>query len=70
MSNEKFRLAYTTNKILSLKLQWNKYKLRLRFEGSCLKQEHATPVTPNNIVNLFIVYELDSWPRDLDTDLL
>ena len=65
MSNEKFRLAYTTNKILSLKLQWNKYKLRLRFEGSCLKQEHATPV-----VNLFIVYELDSWPRDLDTDLL
>ena len=70
MSNEKFRLSHTTNKVFSLKLQWNKYELRLRFEGSCLKQEHTTPVTPNNIVNLFIVYELDSWPRDLDTDLL
>ena len=70
MSNEKFRLPYKTNKILSLKLQWNKYKLRLRFEGSCLKQEHITLVTPNNIVNFLIVYELDSWPRDLDTDLL
>ena len=46
--------------MLSLKLQRNKYKIRLRFERSCLKQEDATPITPNKIVNFFIDYELDS----------
>ena len=37
----------------------SKPRLRLRIEGSCLKQEDKTPVTPNNVVNLFIVCELD-----------
>ena len=46
--------------ILFPKLQWNEYKIRLRFEGSCLKQEDTIIVTPNNLVNLFTVYELDS----------
>ena len=32
-------------------------KISLRFTGSCLKQDKAT-FTPNNVVNLFIVYEL------------
>ena len=68
LSNEKFRPDYTTNKILSPKQQLNKYQIRLRFEDSCLKQEDTTHVTPNNIVNLFIVYELDSWPQDLDNN--
>ena len=68
MSNEKFRPDYTTNKILSPKQQLNKYQIRLRFEDSCLKQEDTTHVTPNNIVNLFIVYELDSWPQDVDNN--
>ena len=36
--NEKCRPPYTTNKILSPKLQWDKSRLRLRFEGSCLKK--------------------------------
>ena len=57
-SNEKFRLLYTTNKILSPKLQWNEYKIKLRFEGSFLKQEDTTPITLNDVVSLFIVYEL------------
>ena len=52
--------------ILFPKLQWNEYKIRLRFEGSCLKQEDTTIVTPNNLVNLFTVYELDSWSQDLE----
>ena len=52
--------------ILFPKLQWNEYKIRLRFEGSCLKQENTTIVTPNNLVNLFTVYELDSWSQDLE----
>ena len=48
------------------KLLWN--KSRLRFEGSCLKQKNAAPFTPNNVVNLYIFYELDRWSPDLITD--
>ena len=54
-SNGKFRPAYKRNKILSSKLQWNKYKPRLRFEGSCLREEDTTSITTNNVVKLFIV---------------
>ena len=39
-------------------------KMRLKFTGSCLKQDKAS-FTPNN-VNLFIVYELDRWSQDLN----
>ena len=59
-------LELLLQQILFPKLQWNEYKLRLRFEGSCLKQEDTTIVTPNNLVNLFTVYELDSWSQDLE----
>ena len=67
-SIEKFKLPYTANKSLSAKLLRNKSRLRLRFEGSCLKQEDTTPFTQNNVVNLFIVYELDISSQDLNTD--
>ena len=43
-------------------------RLRLRFEGSCLKQEETSPFIQDNILNLFIVCELDAWSRDLHTD--
>ena len=56
--NKKFRPPYTTNKVLSPKLRWNKSRLRLIFKESCLKQEDTTPITPNNVVNLFIIYEV------------
>ena len=69
LSNEKFKPPYTAKKNLSSKLLWNKSKLRLRFEGSCFKQEDTASFTPNNILNLFIVSELDRWSRDLNTDL-
>ena len=42
--------------------------MRLRFEGSCLKLEDTTPITLKNVVNIFIVYGLGSWPQDIDTD--
>ena len=44
----------------------NNSKIRLMFTGSCLKQEDATAYTPNNVVNLFIVYELGTWSQDLN----
>ena len=40
-------------------------KIRLRFTGSCLKQDKGS-FTPNNVVNLYIVYELDRWSQDLN----
>ena len=42
-------------------------RIRLEFKGSCLKQEEAT-FTPNNVVNVFIIYELKTWSQDLNTD--
>ena len=69
LPNEKFQPPYTTNKILSPKLAWmNNSRIRLKFEGSCLKQEDTAPFSPNDIANLFTVYELDSWPSHLNTD--
>ena len=43
-------------------------RLRLRFEGSCLKQEDKAPFTLNHVVNSFIVYEFDTWSQDLIAD--
>ena len=36
-------------------------------KGTCLKQDKVT-FTPNNIVNLLIVYELDRWSQELSAD--
>ena len=46
----------------------NNSRIRLRFKGSCSKQEDKAPHTPKNMVNLFIVYELHTSSRDLNTD--
>ena len=67
MPNEKFTTPYTASKSLSAKLLWDKFRLSLRFEGSCLKQEDKALFIPNNGANLFIVYELDNWSRNLNT---
>ena len=39
----------------------NNPRIRLKYKGSCLKQEDKAHFTPKNMVNLFIVYELDKW---------
>ena len=43
------------------------FKKKLKFNGSCLKQKNTT-YTPRNRIIFLIVYGLDSWPRDLDSD--
>ena len=45
----------------------NNFKIKLEFKESCLKQDKA-PFTPNNVVNLYIVYELNIWSQDLNAD--
>ena len=59
LSNEKFTPLSTTNKSLSPKLIWSHSRIRLKFEGSCLKQEDKALFTPNDVVNSFFVYKLD-----------
>ena len=69
LSNEKFTCSYIANVSVCPKLLWtNNSKIRLKFKGSCLKQENKAPFIPNNVVKLFIVHELDRWSQDLNTD--
>ena len=44
----------------------NNSRLRPELRGRCLKQSKVI-FTTNNVVNLFIVYELDRWSQDLNT---
>ena len=60
MSDGKFTCSYIADVSVSFKMIWvNNSKMRLKFKGSCLKQEDKVPFTLNNVVNLFIAYELD-----------
>ena len=69
MLNEKFTCAYIANVSICPKLIWmNNSKIRLKFKGNCLKQEDEAAYTPKIVVNLFIVYELDTWSQDLNTE--
>ena len=69
MSNEKFTCAHVANVSFCPKVVCMNYtRIRLKFKGSCLKQEDTAPFTPNNVVSLFIVYELDSFLSYLNSD--
>ena len=59
---------FTSNKSLSPKLvRMNKSRIRLEFKGSCFKQDKA-PFIPNNVVNLYIVNELNIWSQDFNAE--
>ena len=60
LSNQKVRSYITSDKILYPKLNLYNSSLRVEFKGCCLKQNKVTFNT-SNVVNLFIVYELDRW---------
>ena len=48
----------------------NSSRIRLEFKGSCLKQEGRAAFTPENVVNLYIVYELNMWSQDLNAEFI
>ena len=53
---------------LSLSISWyGNSNFCLVFKGTCLKEKSTTYIRPNRI-NFFIVYELDTWSRDLYSD--
>ena len=51
----------------SPKLVWYNSIIKSKFRGSSLKQDKAT-FTSKNVINLFVVYELDIWSKDLCPD--
>ena len=68
LSNETFMLPFTSNKSISPKLVWmNNSRIRLEFKGTCLKQEKA-PFTPNDVVILYIVFELNILLQDFHAE--
>ena len=40
---------------------------KVKFNGYCLKQDSMS-FLQKNVVNLYIIYKLDIWSRDLNTD--
>ena len=59
LSNKKNMPPYTISKSLSPKLEWCNFRIKLKFKGSCLKQEHKAALTPKIVVNFFVAYELN-----------
>ena len=58
----------TISHCLSPSIKWyENSNLGVIFKGSCLKQKAAT-FTPPNTIKFFLVYELDIWLRDLNSD--
>ena len=45
----------------------NNSRIRLEFKGSSLKQDKS-PFTPNIVVKLYIVYELNIWSQGLNDE--
>ena len=68
MSAKKLTTHSTTDNSLCPFIKWyGNSNSWLVFKGSCLKQKNAT-YTPPNRINFFIVYELDTWSPDLNSD--
>ena len=66
-SNKMLKCAYVANVSVSPKLILIKNtRIRLRFKASCRRQDDKAPFTPNNVINLFIVCELDRQSQDLN----
>ena len=68
MSTGEINPPVTASHNLSLKIVLkNNSRIRLEFKRSFLKQDKVT-FNSNSVLNIFIVYELDTWLRDLNTD--
>ena len=66
MPDEKLITPTTTENTLCPSIKWyGNSNSCLVFKGICLKQKIAIYTSPNTF---FIVYELDSWSRDLNSE--
>ena len=64
---KKLTSATADNSLSTIIKSHGDLKLCLVFKGSCLKQKNAT-YTPSNRINVFVVYQLDTWTRDFTSD--
>ena len=55
LSNESIKAPTTSNKVLNPTLNFVSTKIRVKFNGDCLKQEKIT-YHHGKIVNIYIVY--------------
>ena len=46
---------------------YNYGEISINFYGICLRQDRISYIY-RNLINLHIVYRLDTWSRDLNTD--
>ena len=58
LSGESIKPPTTSNKILNPSLNYIGNKIRVKFNGDCLKQEKIT-FNHGKIVNIYIVYEIE-----------
>ena len=58
MSNESIRAPTTSNNITNPSLNYVGSKIRVKFKGSCLKQDKIS-FNHEKIVNIYIVYEIN-----------
>ena len=57
ISNESIKPPTTSNNSLNSRLNYNDTKIKVQFNGSCLKEPKFT-FTHRKVVNIYIVYEL------------
>ena len=70
LSNEKLTTPTINDNSLSTSIKWYKNSnFCLIFKLSCLKHKSAA-CTPPDIIIFFIVYELDTWSTDLNSDFI
>ena len=58
LSNETIKPPATSNSSLSPLIDYLDNKIRLKFNGGCLKQQNRPVYTHSTIVNIYTVYEL------------
>ena len=67
MSNESIKPPSAPNNFLTPSLDYLGTKTRVKFSGSCLKQDKVT-YNHGNIVNIYIVYEINKKDKTVISD--
>ena len=59
MSDESIKPPSTSNKMLNLSVNYVVTKVRVKFNGDCLKQEKIS-FNHGKIINIYVVYEIET----------
>ena len=67
LSDESIKTPAVSNNSLAPTLNYVNTKLRVKHDGSYLKQEKVI-FTQNRLVNIYIAYEINLWPFTVGKD--